>query len=341
MSITISHDPADGTLVLGDPRPHHQLVKAAGFRFSRRIGTDGGWYFPHSRDKAPRVQLIERLAEQLRGVGFDVTVEIDDEQRTTEEREADRVARLADRQAGLERKAERKADEAAGHFATVDRILDMIPAGQPILVGHHSERRHRRDLERMDRAMGRGVEAAAEAREAARRAESSRATQQHRESAPATKRRIDRLEAELRDIDRKLTPCPTIGRRMKPEAAGQQISCPCGKRVTVGDDLLFPDHGPLFEYPEWGDRLRARRDVIEGDLHYWRQHLADLAAEGEVILGPDDFAKGDPVLANGHPGIVTRVSKKSVTVRFDDMPEVFTRPIPYDKVRKPQEAAAQ
>ena len=26
----------------------------------------------------------------------------------------------------------------------------MIPLGQPILVGHHSEKRHRRDLKRID-----------------------------------------------------------------------------------------------------------------------------------------------------------------------------------------------
>ncbi|WP_132290495.1 DUF3560 domain-containing protein [Kribbella sp. VKM Ac-2568] len=35
------------------------------------------------------------------------------------------------------------------------QISDHIPLGQPILVGHHSERRHRRDIERMDRLMQR------------------------------------------------------------------------------------------------------------------------------------------------------------------------------------------
>lgn len=34
-----------------------------------------------------------------------------------------------------------------------------IPLGQPILVGHHSERRHRRDLERLDNHVRKGVEA--------------------------------------------------------------------------------------------------------------------------------------------------------------------------------------
>jgi hypothetical protein len=35
----------------------------------------------------------------------------------------------------------------------------FIPLGQPILVGHHSERRHRRDLARIDNNMRRAIEA--------------------------------------------------------------------------------------------------------------------------------------------------------------------------------------
>ena len=36
-------------------------------------------------------------------------------------------------------------------------ILSYIVPGQPILIGHHSERRHRRDLENVDRNMGASV----------------------------------------------------------------------------------------------------------------------------------------------------------------------------------------
>jgi hypothetical protein len=38
------------------------------------------------------------------------------------------------------------------------RIGDAIPLGQPILVGHHSERRHRRDIARMQAGMSASVE---------------------------------------------------------------------------------------------------------------------------------------------------------------------------------------
>lgn len=43
-------------------------------------------------------------------------------------------------------------------FKAVNSILSLIPLGQPILVGHHSERRHRKDIERMDRNMQKSVE---------------------------------------------------------------------------------------------------------------------------------------------------------------------------------------
>jgi hypothetical protein len=46
--------------------------------------------------------------------------------------------------------AEKHENIATGrHFAARER-LEMIPLVQPILVGHHSEKRHRKDLDRID-----------------------------------------------------------------------------------------------------------------------------------------------------------------------------------------------
>lgn len=87
------------------------------------------------------------------------------------ERKAARIERLRAR-------AEDKRAEAGAAYAAADRIASGIPMGQPILVGHHSERRHRRDLDRIDRGMRRSVEATQAAAELERRAaaaESNRA----------------------------------------------------------------------------------------------------------------------------------------------------------------------
>lgn len=70
----------------------------------------------------------------------------------------------------LERKVDRRdewADKAtqrsAAAFSAADRIAQAIPFGQPILVGHHSERHHRRDVARIEGGMRRGCEEQAKA----------------------------------------------------------------------------------------------------------------------------------------------------------------------------------
>lgn len=67
----------------------------------------------------------------------------------------ERRERRAERLRGWADSREAKADAAR---EGVDRIAGMIPMGQPVLVGHHSERRHRRDLDRIDNGMRQTVE---------------------------------------------------------------------------------------------------------------------------------------------------------------------------------------
>jgi hypothetical protein len=54
--------------------------------------------------------------------------------------------------------SETNAARSDARYAEVTRIGDMIPMGQPILVGHHSERRHRRDIAKMQDGMTASVE---------------------------------------------------------------------------------------------------------------------------------------------------------------------------------------
>ena len=56
--------------------------------------------------------------------------------------------------------AESRDRKANAAFEGVRKIADNIPLGQPILVGHHSQKRAVRDQERMQSGMSRGVESA-------------------------------------------------------------------------------------------------------------------------------------------------------------------------------------
>ena len=79
------------------------------------------------------------------------------------ERRTARLERLRD----LISKREGESERA---YSASRQVSDSIPFGQPILVGHHSEGRHRRDLARIDSLMRKSVEASEAARHHARSA---------------------------------------------------------------------------------------------------------------------------------------------------------------------------
>jgi hypothetical protein len=81
-------------------------------------------------------------------------------------------------EAKLERKRLRLLDRAKTAASgaqladtTARRLASFIPMGQPILVGHHSEKRHRRDLDRINRGFEKSWELSKKAGELNARAE--------------------------------------------------------------------------------------------------------------------------------------------------------------------------
>ncbi len=79
----------------------------------------------------------------------------------------ERVARRRER---LEKRATKQNSEAQSRFAESDRMAGMMQ-GQPILIGHHSEKRHRRDIDKMWTHGRKGLEAHKNAEELNRRAD--------------------------------------------------------------------------------------------------------------------------------------------------------------------------
>lgn len=71
----------------------------------------------------------------------------------------DYEARQEARRARFLALAERFDKESNARYETAMAILAPIPPGQPILIGHHSEKRHRRALERHDTNMRKSIEA--------------------------------------------------------------------------------------------------------------------------------------------------------------------------------------
>jgi hypothetical protein len=195
--ILIAHTNEEGTLVSGTSRGDgsRDALHVAGFRWSRNLGV---WYMRHSRGFAARRERIDTLATALRDASFAVTVEIE---------EYDPVSTFKARQVASEERADTHAQRATTERGRSDQrhqaarvAVAFIPPGQPILVGHHSEARHRRDLDHHDRNMRKAIEHGENADRAARRSDSARAQAAARESPVVMGRKIARLEAQQRKI---------------------------------------------------------------------------------------------------------------------------------------------
>lgn len=126
----------------------------------------------------------------IEALGADAALSFAERQELAAERAGNRAERLAERSAAHGQAAEQR-------FNTAHAIGSMIPFGQPILVGHHSEGRHRRDLAKIETNMRKGIEESNYSAELARRAEHNerKATGDH--SPRYLSNRIRETRAEL------------------------------------------------------------------------------------------------------------------------------------------------
>lgn len=104
-----------------------------------------------------------------------------------QERKEARIDRMEERAARAQ--AESSAASHAAH-----EIMRHIPPGQPILVGHHSERHHRRDLDKIDRNMRKSIEAGEKSAYYASRAASAASNHAISGDDPDA---VEKLEAKL------------------------------------------------------------------------------------------------------------------------------------------------
>lgn len=107
------------------------------------------------------------------------------------------VTYSAERAERLEERAETHSAEAERRYEASHRIADGIPLGQPVLVGHHSEKRHRRDLARIDGHMRASIEEREQAASLSERAEGSARHQQHMQAPRLIYERLASFCADL------------------------------------------------------------------------------------------------------------------------------------------------
>lgn len=292
-ALTITHTPEEGTLIDGTAKGDGTApaLKANGWRWSRNLGS---WFVPMSRDKTPKLRVITPTATALREAGFTVTVALDTTEPDPAEVEARKVEREAARAEALAAKVQRKQGHAESAWKAADRAAEALPpGGEPIKVGHHSEGRHRRALDRAHERMGKAVEADREATETARRAKVAAIATSARHNPVTVANRIEKFAAEVRKIEREL--------------AGGPRWCDDGQ----GGSAL------RFRKPEgtYRERLETKRDARTRDLEFWQNVRSEQVEAGEATnYGPETVSKGDAVKIRGGWHRVARANKKSVSV---------------------------
>lgn len=180
---TVTYDPQDDKLrvyfALRQPDDVLEPLKAAGFRWA---GAQGCWFAVWNPDR-------EDAALALDGVEG-----IDDEPGTLESRAEDRAERFADYRGSA------VAERDARHKFV--RGMTEALNGQPVLIGHHSEKRHRKLLARMDDSIRAAWKANERANYWQSRAAGSVAYARRKERPDVRARRIKTLGADLRRMQR-------------------------------------------------------------------------------------------------------------------------------------------
>lgn len=101
--------------------------------------------------------------------------------------------------------ADKREAKADARRASVDALAGQIPLGQPILVGHHSEGRARRDQDRIQNGMRRSIEDSKKAADFRRRADGIEAAADHaiyRDDDDAIEKLRERIEERVAERDR-------------------------------------------------------------------------------------------------------------------------------------------
>lgn len=139
--LAIEHSCKLGTHVTGDTFTHKHLIKAAGFRWKARARM---WGVTNTAGRKANPLLIDKYRYQLEQQGVTVSVSI-----ATEDTAKEREDFLEEKKKRLENKVISLGSMADSYSEKARAISDRIPMGQPVLVGHHSEKRHRKDLSRI------------------------------------------------------------------------------------------------------------------------------------------------------------------------------------------------
>lgn len=229
--VVLEHSVGTGTLFAKLAREDNEIAKKLGMNWSRR---EGFWYRASSRGRQLPTVVLSKVVRLAQAKGRTVALRVTPPGTAEEAREAYREA-MAAKAEHFEARAAKHAATSQSAYDQVHGIMDRIVPGQPILVGHHSERRHRRDIERMDAGMRKSIEAEKAAALAAERAAHAAYEAEHGRPTAETRRVTTRGSGRVGLADETLA---LLKRELK-------------KRTGAARVTQEKSHGRLQGYTAW------------------------------------------------------------------------------------------
>lgn len=189
-----------GFLVTGNTYPVKNLIDNMGGKWNK---AENGWIVPANAAAAKKINALRK--EKGLKVSAIKTEENVFRHLTEAERldiRKEKAERKIDR---WENKASKMNREAAVREKAATDVLDNIPFGQPILVGHYSEQADRNRRNKAFNNLGKAYDARKEASEATRKASTLSHVMNRLESTEGLKGRVLKLEKEYNHAKNKVT----------------------------------------------------------------------------------------------------------------------------------------
>lgn len=247
MSMTATYSPEDNKLRLYSvarlDKETYARVSAVGFRYAPKQG-----FFVAPAWTPYRADLLVELCG-----------EIGDEDTTL----VDRAEERADRFEGYH---ESRISDAEAARRGVESVAQRFEFGQPILVGHHSERKARKDAERIENGMRKAVQMWDTAQYWKERAAGALAHAKYKERPDVRARRIKTIEADKRKQERTIAEASQFLQAWQVEG----LTLPEAQHIANGS--FYSQCFPLADFPR-----DPPASQYEGQMGLWS------ALEGGVI----------------------------------------------------------
>lgn len=286
---TATYDPEDDKIRIyfpGKPSPEHlERMRALRMTWAPKQGCNFGVWTQGREDFA-----------------LEVAGEITDEDSTLQERAEARAERFE----GYSEKRKAEADRA---YDAAGEIGERFAGGQPILVGHHSERKARKDAERIQANMGKAASQWRKAERWRQRAEGAIANALYKQTPEVRHRRIKTIEAEIRQIEGQYTPAEPRHESMQyrwgdygKEGAEPVLHVYCKTKGASRGGSWVP-----------AEDLDKIRESYTRTLEHLRNRIeyekAMIGEAGGLRVDPDSIEIGGSVLYGKTWRIVTRINK--------------------------------